>query len=563
MYIAKLCFLLFTFVNFSFHICFQAKDTSNEEINFEKTKYFFKTKNWDSIQVYSSKALLVAKKKSTVDYCRYLRGCSFVKKKLLNEAKYEYGLISESFVKYQEVIYGFGVIALEEKQFKEAICYFETLKKHRNYNQIKRKVIHDLGLSYFHTSQFDKAERYLLLSNTLQEKKGDSLKLISSYVNTANLYYEQYKDRQAILYFEKAYQLAKKVKNFELRRGTTKNMAVVEENRKNFTKALIYRKEFERWNDSLNNQNKVWSIAQVEKKYAINQKQKEIKLLEFENKAKITQRNWFVLSSVLLLLLLGTGFYFYRQKSKKNKIILSQKNELDILNTTKDKLLSVISHDLRSSVNAFKQNSSKLLKYISSNNYESLPKIARKSTAIASSTSNLLENILHWATLQNNQLYFSRESINLFSVMEQIAYNYRPLFEDKNIVFKNTIPKSAFVWADLDSLKITTRNLLDNAIKFSKESGIISVHLYNKQDDFHYLVIEDTGIGMSKEIQETLLKEGILLNKKKNQKGLGTGLGIQLCKSMTKKNKGKFLIESSEGIGTKMIIALPKFTQNG
>ena len=110
---------------------------------------------------------------------------------------------------------------------------------------------------------------------------------------------------------------------------------------------------------------------------------------------------------------------------------------------------------------------------------------------------------------------------------------------------------------------VKQHNLLDNAIKFSKETGIISVYLYKEEDGFYYFVIEDTGIGMSKETQEALLKEGVLLNKKKNQKGLGTGLGIQLCKSMIKRNKGRLLIESTEGIGTKMIIALPKLVQNG
>lgn len=490
-----------------------------------------------------------------------------MRKKIFKEAKKEYSFVSEKFPLYYLILQNLGGISLEQKRFKEAICYFKTLQVHPNYSLVKSSVLHALGLAYFHLSRFDKAETYLLMSYSLQEKEKDTISLISSYTNIANLYYEQYKDSQAIPYFEKAYHLSKKIKSFKFRRKTSLNMSVIEENRKNLTKALIYRKEFEKWNDSLNDQNKIWSIAQVEKKYAVNQKQKQkqkqIKLLEVENKVKITQRNGFVISSILLLLLLSTSLYFYYRKNKTNKIILTQKNELDTLNATKDKLLSVISHDLRSSVNAFKQSSSKLLKDIDDNNYEKLPKIARKSIAIASSTSSLLDNILHWATIQNHQLYFSRESVNLFSVMEQIAYNYKPLFEDKNIIFKNMIPKSVFVWADLDSLKITTRNLLDNAIKFSKETGIISVYLYKEEDDFYYFVIEDTGIGMDKETQEALLKEGVLLNKKKNQKGLGTGLGIQLCKSMIKKNKGKFLIESTEGIGTKMIIALPKLVQNG
>jgi signal transduction histidine kinase len=160
-------------------------------------------------------------------------------------------------------------------------------------------------------------------------------------------------------------------------------------------------------------------------------------------------------------------------------------------------------------------------------------------------------------------LYFYIESVHLYSVIQQIEYNYKPLFENKNLVFTNTIPKATQVLADLNSLKIILRNLLDNAIKFSNENGKISAYIDDKSDAFLYLIIEDTGIGMNEETRISLLKEGNLLNKKKNQKGIGTGLGLQLCKSMIQKNKGIFTIESTENSGTKMIIGLPKHKSNG
>ena len=81
------------------------------------------------------------------------------------------------------------------------------------------------------------------------------------------MYYEQYKDREAIYYFEKAYQLAKKDSDPQLKSITAMNLAVVEENKGNFQKAIQLRKEYEQWNDTLNNQNKVWEIAELEKKF--------------------------------------------------------------------------------------------------------------------------------------------------------------------------------------------------------------------------------------------------------------------------------------------------------
>ena len=103
------------------------------------------------------------------------------------------------------------------------------------------------------------------------------------------------------------------------------------------------------------------------------------------------------------------------------------------------------------------------------------------------------------------------------------------------------------------------RNILDNALKFSKENGIISIYTQNSEADFIKLIIEDSGINV---IQE-LLQENIQLSKKNNKEIIGTGLGMQLCKSMIAKNEGKLDIESKEGLGTKIILFLPKDKTNG
>jgi signal transduction histidine kinase len=539
----------------------------NEKTDFlQKTYQFYTLNEWDSTLISSSKLINTTKNNELLNFAYYLRGQSFKQKKIFNESLKEYNLISQEFVFYSYVQCSIGEIFLNKKEYKKALKHFNLIIK--SYKSIpfkpkKSALLHNIGLCYFHLSQFEEAETYLLKGAVLQEKENDTLLLISSYMDIANLYYEQYKDNQAIPYFEKAYALSKKIKNFEIKQNAALNMAVVEENRKELTKAMMYRKEYDIWKDSLNNQNKIWAVAEIEKKYAVDQKQKEIQLLASEYKTKVSQRNGFVASSILFLLLFGTAFYFYNQKSKTNKIIEAQKEGLDALNATKDKLFSIVSHDLRSSVNTMQVTNTKLLKDIANRDYDMLDKTVHKNAAIANSTFNLLENLLHWATLQTQQLYFHIESVDLYSIMQQIEYNYKPLFENKNLVFTNKIPKAIFVLADLDSLKIIIRNLLDNAIKFSNENDTISAYTTDKEAVFHYLVIEDTGIGMNEETRMNLLKEGNLLNKKKNQKGIGTGLGLQLCKAMIQKNNGTLTIESAENIGTKMIIALPKLTSNG
>lgn len=537
-----------------------------EEHNFNKAQKFFTEKNWDSTLVYSMKELSLTKNAELKNYCYYFRGVSFKQKKLFKEAKKEFNLVPANFRHSYKVKINLGEIALEQSDFKRALHYFQEIEKlpvSTSYNIYRSSLFHNIGLCYLHLAKFDKSEEYLFKGSKLLEKEKDTLMLISSYIDIANLYYTQYKDSQAIPYFEKAYHLSKKANSFNLKKTAALNMAVVEENRKNFPMALTYRKELEAWKDSLNDQNKVWAIADLEKKFAVKQKQKEVDVLAAENRLKAAERNGFLISSVLLLILFGTGVYFYRQKIKNNKIILAQKNELDELNATKDKLFSIVSHDLRSSVNALKVSNGKLIENLENKNFTELDVLLHNNSTIANGAYNLLDNLLNWALLQTQQAYFYQESLHLATIVQHVEYNYKPLMLNKNIDFKNEVTTSDYVFADLDSLKIIIRNFLDNAIKFSKENGTISVYTRPASEEFCYLVIEDTGLGMSKATREELLKETILLSKKKNDDIIGTGLGMQLCKSMIHKNGGKLEIESEENIGTKIIIALQKFKNHG
>ena len=538
-----------------------------KEVNFKKACYFYKNKNWDSTLVYSMKQLNTSPTdKELTDYCHFFRGNSFRELKLFQEAKKELNLISKNFLFYPLVDNSLGVISLELKDFQKAILYFHNVEK-KNKNNSKKTdlsgIYSNLGICYLHLNKYSQAEKYLFKSANLAKYKIDTLSLILAYQNLANLYYVQYKDKLAIPYFEKAYNLSKKVKDFEKNRDASKNMAVVEENRENFKQALVYRREMEQWNDSLNNQNKVWALADYEKKYAVAQKQKQISVLKVENKLKDTQRNTMFFSTLGLLLLLVGGVYVYAQKVKNAKIILTQKEKLDELNSTKDQLFSIVSHDLRSSVNALKTSNTKLTNSLETKNYSELDQLLHQNSAIANGAYSLLDNLLHWALLQTKQLYFSKDSVHLYSIVQQIEYNYKPLLLDKSIAFENAVSKNSFIFVDLDSLKIVLRNLLDNAIKFSPENSKISFYTVETHTNFCQLVIQDCGLGMNQNTINELLEDNELLAKKSNSEIIGTGLGMQLCKQMIKKNGGTLAIESELNKGTKMILSFPKTEQNG
>lgn len=572
------CFVFISFYNNGFsqeiNVNIEFENELNNKSNkfksnpyFLKAQSFFLKKEWDSTLVYSMKQLSLQSKISEInDYCHFFRGFSFYEKKLFNESNKELQKVSEKFLFYNRIKMISGGIALEQSNFLKAISYFQELEQVSNlsYYGIKLSNIkNNLGLCFLHLKDFKKAEYYLLNNIELLEQQKDSLNLIGSYGDVANLYYEQYKDNLAIPYFEKAYHFSKKINNFKLKRITALNMAVVEENRNNFKKSLVYRKEFEQWKDSLNDQNKVWEVAELEKQFAVKQKQKEVNVLEAENKLKIAERNGLLYSSISLLLLLGAGIYFYRQKVKKNKIIEAQKEALDELNATKDKLFSIVSHDLRSSVSALKTSNSKLLENLENKNLVELDALLHQNSAIVNGSYNLLDNLLHWALLQTKQAYFEITSMRLFFIVEQVAFNYNPIMLAKSIHFENKVLKSDVAFSDQESLKIILRNLIDNAIKFTSEKGSIKIYSDNSNELFCNLIIEDNGLGMNESTRLALLSETFLNSKRINESIIGTGLGMQLCKAMIEKNKGKLSIISELGIGTKMIVSLPKTLQNG
>ncbi len=532
-----------------------------KEQNFNKASTFFIENNWDSTLYYSLQQL--SKKQNSLavkDICHYFRGYSFKKKKLFDEAQKEFQLISHNFEFYDFVKMNFGAIALEKSQFNEALSYYAPLAIRPKNNPLhvnRGMLFHNIGICHLHLNHFEEAERNLFLSENIQKENKDTINLTSTLSSIANLYYQQYNDQKAEKYFQKAYVLALLTNDFGLKKNATLNLAVVEENKKNSHKALIYRKEYEKWSDSLNDQNKIWALANLEKQFAVKQKQKEVTLLQAENKIKIAERNGLFYSALLMLLALGTGTYFYLQKIKSNRIISSQKQTLDELNATKDKLFSIVSHDLRSSVNALRISNAKLSDNLLNKKYELLDHQLQNNSAIANGTYSLLDNLLNWAMLQTKQLYFQIESIHLYSVIQQVTFNFEPLMLNKNIHFESDIPKSIFVMADTESLKIVLRNVLDNALKFSKENGFIKIYTLNTPNEIT-ITIEDSGAGMSQEIAQELMKDTVVLTKKNSTEQIGSGLGLQLCKSMIKKNNGSFAIESIEQKGTKILITLPK-----
>ncbi|MCT4699359.1 tetratricopeptide repeat-containing sensor histidine kinase [Tenacibaculum haliotis] len=498
-----------------------------------------------------------AKTVEEIDFLNYILAYSAYYKKFYQKSLTSLSLISND--KRYELIktYLLGNIYLNIKEHDKAILNLEKWLSKDTIGVIteRKGVYHNLGLSYFGKREFKKA-KFFFDKELALIKKSDSSSVIRAKMDLANVYYEEYLDKEAILLFKEAYDLAKIFSDINLKQNSALNMAVVEENRKRYKESVTYYKEHDKWKDSIWNRDKVWQLTEKDKKIAVAQKQQEITVQDEQIKRqKVVQKGLLFGASGLLVFLGGLAF-FYKKLKNKNKLITEQKEALNVANKTKDYLFSVVSHDLRSPINMIKRQHQKLAKHIAKNDLPAINEAMKSAIAVTESTSHLLNNVLHWSLEQSNMLNFSREEHALQPVIEHVLYDYEDLAEAKDISISSNLESDVIVLTDKESLKIVIRNLIDNSIKYMDGSGSISVKTEKYSEILARIEIKDSGIGISEEKLQKInaLKD---LSVDKIDRSKGVGLGLLLCQTLVKKNNGTLFFKSEEGTSTTAVILLP------
>ncbi len=244
------------------------------------------------------------------------------------------------------------------------------------------------------------------------------------------------------------------------------------------------------------------------------------------------------------------------QIEEQNSIITSKNLELEELNHTKDKLFSIIGHDLGNQFNIilgfldvlvsdFKKLDSAKVEY-------HLKNISNSSKQ----ANTLLENLLTWAKMQTNSIQFMPEAFDLKSQIEQSVKLWEGAASKKKIDIKIVNGEKVNIIADKNMFSTILRNLLANAVKFTNENGKISI-AYQAQKNFCEITIKDNGVGIPKENIHKIFR----IDRKHSTLGTngekGTGLGLMLCKEFVEKHKGKIQVESEPKKGSKFSFTLP------
>ena len=230
--------------------------------------------------------------------------------------------------------------------------------------------------------------------------------------------------------------------------------------------------------------------------------------------------------------------------------------KLKELNAVKDKLFSIIGHDLRGPIGGFKSLIELLISGYDLSDTKSLIEILQMIQKSANSTYDLLENLLAWASSQRNEIVYAPEAIKLQEIASLTVELFTELTQNKGISIINHIQENTVVFADKNMLMTVLRNLISNAIKFTPNGKQILIAT-DQNDTEQMITIKDEGTGISPENLLKLFRNTEHLTTYGTNGEKGSGLGLLLCKDFIEKHNGTIWAESELGKGSTFKFTLP------
>lgn len=430
-----------------------------------------------------------------------------------------------------------GELLLSLKNYKQASIFLKKAYKESKkggYNITAISSLISLSKCYYKTKEYNKAADYM---DTLLNPKLDVLKIPTTSKTIDSLAH--------IVYFKTG----------------------------SFNKSFFHAERYISHQDSLIKSEKNNAYIEYGKKYQTEKKIQENKLLKKDIlikdlEVKKQKKLRYIFSLITLIFLFLFFFFYYRNKVKaknnlllleKNKVISEQNNLLENANTTKQKLFTLISHDLINPFNTL-LGYTQLLKE-DYNNLNEEQKISYIEIIYKSAKSNhsLVKNLLNWSRVQQNAITVNKKTYNSFNLIKDAITPYELLAQKKNIGINYPQNKNLACFADENLLKTCLGNLFSNAIKYTPRNGTINFTTDMDAENF-YITVQDNGVGMSLEQQNNLFD----LSKSKSipgtEKEKGTGLGLIICKEFIELQNGSIEVNSEVNNGTLFKITLPNIT---
>lgn len=468
--------------------------------------------------------------------------------------------------------YEMGDIYLRTNKYEkseEALLKALAITRKRNIKILEPDIVARMARLYLREGKFAKADAYYDTVKMLHEKTNNEYGLAESILGKGKVYLRQESFEEASNLILEALNIAKRINARTLEIDCYRALSTLAEGKQDYKSALAYTKQSKVLQDSLFSQDMIQKIFQDQIRMQTENKDLEIAALnemQTRQKDELSRqaffRNIMVVVAALTGILLFTVYRSGQRRIKINKLLIEHQNEikkrsleLEQLNQVKDKFFSVISHDLRSPINAL----SGILDLMAKSQIkpEELPKLTQELQLQFNHTKNLINNLLDWTLLQMDKLRIQPSQVDLKALVDE-NFELLSSLHIKNINLVNNIPPHTFALADLNMVNLVFRNLILNGMKFTKEGGEIKVGAELKKDKL-VVSVQDNGVGIPPAVQKILFEKTSGYSTRGTHNEKGTGLGLILCKEFVERNDGKIWLESTEGKGSSFYFTLTPY----
>lgn len=456
-----------------------------------------------------------------------------------------------------------GTFFDQQKQYDSALTYLQhagsiSLAVQDDYGVVV--ALSNLGLTYKHQGNTEKAlQCFDSVLNLFKKFKPALDDLGSVYNNIGATHAQAGNYAKAQEAFNKSIDYSKQAGSIGVEMENYRNLAEMFGSMKNYEQQATYLQKYYSIKDSLFNADTKNQLTELESDYKLEKKNTEIAKKEAEVIKQRDQRNIFIIITLAAVLLLSATVFFYRRIKKangllqeKNVQIQQQKNELETLNHVKDRLFSIISHDLRNPLVTLRS-------YLQLADSPALDESKKQSfrnqaTQAVVQTSDMLDNLLVWANMQIRNTPVSIVPVNIAEAVQDILATVQAQAAQKQVNIHHDIQVNSLA-GDAGILSIALRNLVTNAIKYSNRESTVQVNAYQKENRV-YISVKDEGVGMTAE-QLDHLRSGNAVSTKGTGDEKGSGLGIFLVRELLEKIDGTLQVESVVGKGSEFTINLP------
>ncbi len=430
-------------------------------------------------------------------------------------------------------------------EFNDALKTYEQAEKFCELSEYtKGKSWIKAGISdiYLNMGNYDKALENSFSALDTDLIIGNKYGEIIAYNKIGYIYIKLNKFDDAKTYLYKARDAAKNTGHLDQLMIAYEYLTQLAVIKNNFQLAYQYSVESESIRDSIYSHKDLNKIADLQTAFFVEKKNRENELLKNDITHQKTTRNYLFIISLLILAGVILAVSKYRSEKKANLL-------LNDINNSKDKLFSIIAHDLNNPVGAI-TSISDFLRSDYNEIDEDEKKILINSIADASKDiQNMLFNLLNWARSQHNGIKINKVNLDITNLLHSIAVSYKFLAKKKDISIVVQSEDNLSVNGDKFILEIIIGNLVTNAIKFSNENSQIIVSAKKDKDNI-LVVVKDFGRGMDNHTIDRILKTDTSFTTEGTNNEKGIGLGLQICKEFASLHKAKLIIESEINKGS-------------